>query len=359
MFFTLIIAVIIIVKAVIEITSLKKEREKKNLGFIKPRESLSVGAALSIVGSIIMILSFFLNWFSSLSGLNLAIDGYHIVGGSLSIVFIIPIAAVLILLFSSAESKSKVLKYGYITLAVLLIFEGYWFIILVDAYELPFFVFQANMGYWLVIVGIVIVLIGGRTIEEIETSTDDFTDDFESVPTSDQEDEEENYPFNKQESPSLPYIPEDYHLEEDNQVQEEEQKENEKEEEDENRDEDSELEISTIAEAKIEIEDLKEEEPMIDIREIEKAISEEDFVKINEELSSLKKDFSEYQETLDMIRSLDKRKTTLAEKLADGEIDRETYRDASESIEYRKAKIEEKLSDLRNKVIHEDYAKPF
>ena len=108
-----------------------------------------------------------------------------------------------------------------------------------------------------------------------------------------------------------------------------------------------------------EIENLAEEEPNLDTREIEEAIKENDLDKAEKALEGLKEKYSEYKETIENLQSLDKRKSSLAQKLADDEIDRDTYNDAVQNIETEKADLEEKLNRLREEIIYEDYEKPF
>ncbi len=108
-----------------------------------------------------------------------------------------------------------------------------------------------------------------------------------------------------------------------------------------------------------EMNSLKDEERMIDTRAIEKALEKEKVDRAEEHLDDLKSNYEEYKETLEELKSLDNSKYSLAEKLADGEIDKDVFNDAKRSIESRKAKLEEELDNLRREVIHEDYEKPF
>ncbi len=108
-----------------------------------------------------------------------------------------------------------------------------------------------------------------------------------------------------------------------------------------------------------EIDFLKEEEKMIDTREIETLLEENKVEEAEELFNDLKENYEKYKDTLKQLGKLDDRKSRLAEKLADGEIDRKTYSDASESVRWRKSDLEEELNRLRKEVIYEDYQKPF
>ncbi len=115
----------------------------------------------------------------------------------------------------------------------------------------------------------------------------------------------------------------------------------------------------TFNEIQNEISTLKKRERMIDTKKIKKALEKDDIEKANKLLFELKQKYDEYKSTIDDIESLDNRKSRLAVKLADGEIDRQTYNDASKSIRWRKSDLEEELNRLRKEVIYEDYQKPF
>lgn len=76
-------------------------------------------------------------------------------------------------------------------------------------------------------------------------------------------------------------------------------------------------------------------------------------------MKELKEKYSEYKETIEKLEALDQRKSSLAQKLAEDEVDRATYNNAVQNIETEKAGLEEKLNKLRKEVIYEDYEKPF
>jgi len=107
------------------------------------------------------------------------------------------------------------------------------------------------------------------------------------------------------------------------------------------------------------IDSLKKDEKMIDTRKINQALEEGKIERAEDHLFELQENYEEYTEVLDTLKKLDQRRYSLAEQLADGKIDRDTYNDANQSITHRKAELEEKLSKLRNKVVYEDYEKPF
>ena len=108
-----------------------------------------------------------------------------------------------------------------------------------------------------------------------------------------------------------------------------------------------------------ELQSLKEQEEMIDTRAIEKALKNYNMDRAEEQIEDLRDKYEDYQETLNELKSLDRRKTSLAEQLADGEIDRQTFNDARKAIENKKADLEGDLEQLRSEVIYEEYQKPF
>lgn len=116
---------------------------------------------------------------------------------------------------------------------------------------------------------------------------------------------------------------------------------------------------SDPAEIRKSISDLQEEENMIDTRDIESALEDGNVERAEALLEELTEDYQEYKETIKELDRLDDRKSALAEKLASDDIDGQTFKDAKEDIEHKKAYLEEKLNTLRKKVIHEDYEKPF
>lgn len=110
---------------------------------------------------------------------------------------------------------------------------------------------------------------------------------------------------------------------------------------------------------KNELNSLKDEEEMINTSKIESALECGDIGKAEKSLEELKEKFDEYKETLEELRVLDRDLSNLSKKLARSEIDTETFKDAKEGIEQEKYDLENKLEELRDEVIHEDYEKPF
>lgn len=108
-----------------------------------------------------------------------------------------------------------------------------------------------------------------------------------------------------------------------------------------------------------ELVDFKGEEKMIDVRGIEDALSEDDIERAGELMLELKEKYGEYKQVVEELRTLDKRKSSLAEKLADGDIDRKTFNDARRDIEEKKYELEMRYEQLQKMVIYEDYQKPF
>ncbi len=108
-----------------------------------------------------------------------------------------------------------------------------------------------------------------------------------------------------------------------------------------------------------EIKSLKEKEGMIDTRKVEGALQENKLEKAEEFLEALKRKYHEYENILEELKMLDERITSLSNKLADGEIGPDTFKDAKVGIENRKYHLENKLEKLRNEIIYEDYEKPF
>ncbi len=98
---------------------------------------------------------------------------------------------------------------------------------------------------------------------------------------------------------------------------------------------------------------------MLDVREVEAALEEYKVEKAGELLTELEKKYREYKETVQDLKELDNRKIRLAEKLADGEIDRGSFEKAIEGIENKKYELENRIEQLRKKIIYEDYEKPF
>jgi len=115
----------------------------------------------------------------------------------------------------------------------------------------------------------------------------------------------------------------------------------------------------TMEEIEDEINTIKKEEEMIDIRNIESFLDDGEVEKAERELEELKQSYEEYKETIGGLEKLDNRIASLSNRLADGEIDAEVFRDAKEGIDQQKYELENKLKELRREIIHEDYEKPF
>ena len=118
-------------------------------------------------------------------------------------------------------------------------------------------------------------------------------------------------------------------------------------------------ESRNFKEVKEKITMLKEEEKMIDVRAIESALEDGDFERANELLNELKENYQEYQDILDDLKELDDRMDKLSKRLAEGEIDNDSFKAAKESVDNKKYDLRNKLNKLRKEVIYEDYQKPF
>ncbi len=104
---------------------------------------------------------------------------------------------------------------------------------------------------------------------------------------------------------------------------------------------------------------LKDEENMLDVREIEIALKDDEIERAGKLLEDLEENYQEYKNTIQRLEEIDGKLADLSEKLASGEIDSEDFKDAKESLKNRKYDLEEKLNSLRKEVIYEDYEKPF
>ena len=378
LFFSLLIFVVIFVKIILDINTLIKKRGEKDFSLINLNERFSIGSILTMGSGLFIIICFFVSWFNDSSGLDFALGNVTWFEGGFSLLLLIPILALLIIFFAATESKKLVVRYNYITLTILLLFEGYSLALLGagqygEDLELLLFVFHANIGYWLVIAGIVVVLIGGKTIEkpsskygeETKEKLDSLTGEEESSDLTSQEEtqsevdrmeeDEETVSrlasaldtltslFKKQEDEKFSYQPPYAPKEESKDSKINAQS--------------SDTERKEKLES--EMENLREEEDMIDTREIEKAMENDDLDRAEEELEELKEKYQEYKETIEELENLDDRLSSLSKKLADDEIDSQIYKDAKKGIESEKFELEEKVEELRKDVIHEDYEKPF
>lgn len=104
---------------------------------------------------------------------------------------------------------------------------------------------------------------------------------------------------------------------------------------------------------------LKEEEEMIDLRGVESALNEGDLQRARDIISQIEERFEEYNVVLDELKSVDDDLSALSQKLARGQISDESFKSAKRALENRKFDLEEQLNKLRQKVIYEDYQKPF
>ncbi len=110
---------------------------------------------------------------------------------------------------------------------------------------------------------------------------------------------------------------------------------------------------------KDEVSRLLAEESSLDTREVEDMIAEGNLVKAQRALNELEKKYSEFKRIIEKLKELDQNKSDLAQRLSDGNIDRDTYNDAVQNINNEEYKLEEKLGDLRDEIIYEgDKLKP-
>ncbi len=117
--------------------------------------------------------------------------------------------------------------------------------------------------------------------------------------------------------------------------------------------------FTSLEEIKNEVSRMKKAEMRIETRNIETALDEGDLEEAQNLLKMLKENYDKYKKAIEELETLEDRKSSLAEQLADGEIDKEIYDDAARSVEQKKAYLEERLTELRQEVIREDYEKPF
>ena len=123
--------------------------------------------------------------------------------------------------------------------------------------------------------------------------------------------------------------------------------------------EDKKITLKKIQNIKQGMDSLQEKERMIDTRSIEGALEKGQLAKGEQLLSELKNNYKDYSNVIKKLNRLDAQQSNLASQLADKEIDREIYQDAVRKIDHAKRDLEEKLYELRKKVIYEDYQKPF
>lgn len=95
------------------------------------------------------------------------------------------------------------------------------------------------------------------------------------------------------------------------------------------------------------------------MKAIDSALENDKIQKAESLIEGLKEDFQGYKETIEKLEVVDDKLADLSERLASGEISNENFADANKELKGQRYKLEEKLNELRQKVIYEDYEKPF
>lgn len=100
-------------------------------------------------------------------------------------------------------------------------------------------------------------------------------------------------------------------------------------------------------------------EPNVKVEDIKELIKENKIELAEEKLNELIDIYDEFEQLKKRIDGVKLKANKLTGRLANGEIDKESYNKARSDLEGQKKEIEEKLWKLRNKLFKDDYEKPF
>lgn len=107
------------------------------------------------------------------------------------------------------------------------------------------------------------------------------------------------------------------------------------------------------------IQELKEKNSSVDFDEIDLLIKINEFKKAEKSIIKIESDLNDFEINKESLRDAGSKLRQLTDRLANGELDSESYKRAADDLEEQRKDIEEKLWKLRNKLFKDEYEKPF
>lgn len=101
------------------------------------------------------------------------------------------------------------------------------------------------------------------------------------------------------------------------------------------------------------------EETDIQVDYIKQLLNKDQVDKAEKIINELENDYEEFEQNKKELGEIKNKTKRLTDRLADGEIDSESYKRASDDLEKQEKELEEKLWKLKNKLFKDEYEKPF
>jgi len=105
--------------------------------------------------------------------------------------------------------------------------------------------------------------------------------------------------------------------------------------------------------------ELKKENPLLNLTDLNSFLEKNDYESAEKCIDQLEKELDEFKDKQESLKKVSIKLRKLTDRLADGELDSESYKRAANDLEQHKKNLEEKLWKLRNKLFKDEYEKPF
>lgn len=167
-----ILIIVIVAKGFTNLNSLYKKRDSEGLPFFVLSPGISTGIVATIIGSVIVLISFFLSWTQyGFSGFNLAMN-------FTPFLFSLPIVSVFTICYGLCRDGKKVWNWSWLMVLILCLFEGYLLIRNIEYYSINYSLFlNSGVGYWALLIGVVISMVGGKSLRDEDVLYQRYSDD--------------------------------------------------------------------------------------------------------------------------------------------------------------------------------------
>lgn len=105
--------------------------------------------------------------------------------------------------------------------------------------------------------------------------------------------------------------------------------------------------------------EIKKENPLLNLTDLNSSLEKNDYASAEKCINQLEHDLEEFKDKQKSLKEVSVKLRRLTDRLADGELDSESYKRAANDLEQHKKDLEEKLWKLRNKLFKDEYEKPF
>lgn len=105
--------------------------------------------------------------------------------------------------------------------------------------------------------------------------------------------------------------------------------------------------------------ELKKKNPLLNLIELNLFLEKNDYASAEKCIDQLEYDLEKFKDKQESLKEVSVKLRRLTDRLADGELDSESYKRAANDLEQHKKNLEEKLWKFRNKLFKDEYEKPF